>query len=157
MLCCLALVAGTVLAGCSDPVSFDGAADDLGSDDRAACAAFLDDLPDELADEERRDLEPAGAPGAAYGDPPIVLRCVDRAPAEVDATAQCQQVNDVGWFVPDAQVADDDADAVLTGLSHRPFVEVTVPADYRPEGAAAVLAELSAPISDNLEQVDDCL
>ncbi len=47
--------------------------------------------------------------------------------------------------------------AVLTALSHSPFVRVQIPADYRPDGAAAVLAELSKPISENLELVDECL
>ena len=63
----------------------------------------------------------------------------------------------MGWYVPDEQVADPNADAVLTAMSHSPFVQVEIPADYRPDGAAAVLAELSQPITDHLELVDECL
>jgi hypothetical protein len=155
VLSCLAAVAAAALGGCAGPVRIDAA--ELAPTDREACRAFLDDLPDELAEESRRDVEPEDALGAAYGDPPIVITCVSHPPEEFDATAQCQQVNDVGWFVPDAQVADPDADAVLTALSHRPFVQVHVPVDYRPEGAAAVFAQLSAPIVANLELVDECL
>ena len=155
MLCCLVLLAATTLAGCAGPVSID--ASELDAADRAACAAFLDDLPDELADEGERDLDPDDALGAAYGDPPIVVTCVAQVPAEFDDVSACEQVNDVGWFVPYDQVADPDADAVLTAMSHHPFVQVTVPADYRPDGAAAVLADLAKPIADNLEGVDDCL
>ena len=155
MLSCLALLASTTLAGCADPVRID--ASDLDAADRAACEAFLDDLPDELADEGERDLEPDDALGAAYGDPPIVVTCVDQVPAQFDDEAACEQVNDVGWFVPYDQVADPDADAVLTAMSHHPYVQVTVPGDYRPNGAAAVLADLSKPIADNLELVDECL
>ncbi len=86
-----------------------------------------------------------------------MITCVDRPPSGFDELAACQQVNDVGWYVPDEQVADQDADAVLTALSHSPFVQVEIPAGYRPDGAAAVLAELSTPISENLELVDECL
>jgi hypothetical protein len=155
VLSCL-LVPTVVLSGCSaGPVRIDAA--DLDAADRTACQAVLADLPDELADESRRDVQPADAIGAAYGDPPIVVTCVDQVPESFDKFSQCQQVNDVGWYVPDEQVADPDSDAVLTALSHGPFVQVTVPAEYRPDGAAAVLAELSKPISDNLELVDECL
>ena len=155
MLSCLGLVAAAVATGCSGPVTVD--ASGLDAADRTACQALVDDLPDELAEEGGRDVEPADALAAAYGDPPIVITCVDTVPTGFDVTAECLQVNDVGWFVPDEQVADPDADAVLTALSHHPFVRVQVPSDYRPDGAAAVLAELSAPIADNLELVDECL
>jgi hypothetical protein len=155
VLCGLLPLAAAALAGCSGPVPID--ASDLDAADRAACQTFLDDLPHELADEGERDIEPDDALGAAYGDPPMVVTCVDRPPAEFTADSACEQVNDVGWFVPDEQVADPEADVVLTALSHRPFVQVSVPADYRPEGAAAALADLAKPIADNLELVDECL
>jgi hypothetical protein len=151
----LLLVVGTALAGCADPVRLQ--VDDLDGADRAACEAFLDDLPDELADEGERDLDPEDALGAAYGDPPMLITCVDEAPEGFAIDSFCEQVNDVGWFVPDDQVADPDADAVLTAMTHHPYVQLTVPPDYRPDGAAAALAELSDPISDNLEPVDECL
>lgn len=155
MLSCLGMVAAWGVVGCSGPVPFE--AGELEPADRAACEAFLDDLPDELADEDRRDLEPDDAMGAAYGDPPILVTCVDDVPEGFTDTAVCEQVNEVGWFVPDVQVADPTSEAVVTALSHHPFVEATVPPDYRPDGAAAVLSELAEPISDNLELVDECL
>jgi hypothetical protein len=150
-------VAAGALAGCSGPEPVRIDPPELPPAEQAACATFLEDLPVELAEEAAREVEPEYALGAAYGDPPIVITCVDRTPEGFDELAQCQQVNDVGWFVPDEQVADQDADAVLTALSHRPFVEVRVPAEYRPDGVAAVLSELSEPIADNLELVDECL
>ncbi len=154
MLSCL--VVALALSGCAgDPVPIDAA--DLDAADRTACREFLDDLPDELADESERDVRPTDAVGAAYGDPPIVITCVDRAPAGFDELAECQQVNEVGWYVPDEQVADANAAAVLTAMSHSPFVQAEIPSDYRPDGAAAVLAELSQPITDNLELIDECL
>ncbi len=156
MLSCLGVAASVSLSGCAaGPVRIDTA--DLAPADRTACGAFLADLPDELAEESPRDVEPADSLGAAYGDPAIVITCVDAAPTGFDELAACQQVNDVGWYVPDEQVADQEAEAVLTALSHSPFVQVEIPADYRPDGAAAVLAELSRPISENLALVDECL
>jgi hypothetical protein len=156
VLSCLGVATAVALSGCSaGPVTIHTA--DLEPADQAACEAVLDDLPDELADEKKREVEPADALGAAYGDPAIVITCVDTAPEGFDELAQCQQVNDVGWYVPDEQVADPDSDAVLTAMSHSPFVQVEIPADYRPEGAAAALAELSKPVADNLELVDACL
>jgi len=156
VLSCVGLAVAAAVCGCSaDPVRI--GATGLAPADRTACEAVLADLPDELADESEREVEPADTLGAAYGDPAIVITCVDSAPEGFGELAACQQVNDVGWFVPDEQVADPDADAVLTAMSHSPFVQVEIPADHRPDGAAAVLAELSQPISDNLELVDECL
>jgi hypothetical protein len=151
----LSCLAATLVAGCASPVRIE--AGDLDGADREACAALLDDLPDELADEGERDLDPEDTLGAAYGDPPIVVTCVADEPEGFAADSVCEQVNDVGWFVPDDQVADPDSDAVLTAMTHRPFVQLTVPAEHRPDGAAAALAELSGPIKDNLEPAEECL
>jgi hypothetical protein len=35
-------------------------------------------------------------------------------------------------------------------------VSVTIPADYRPEGAAAAIAELAQPVKDHLTLVHTC-
>jgi hypothetical protein len=155
VLCCLGLLAAAALAGCADPVRID--AGDLDGADLAACEAFLDALPDELADEGERELDPDNALGAAYGDPPIVVTCVDQVPEGFAADSVCEQVNGVGWFVPDDQVSDPDSDAVLTAMTHRPFVQLTVPAEYRPDGAAAALAEVSELIEIHLDFADECL
>ena len=49
-------------------------APDVSGADRRACLSLVDDLPDHLAEQQRRETE--GSPlGAAWGDPPIVLRC----------------------------------------------------------------------------------
>jgi hypothetical protein len=133
------------------------AAGDLSGADRTACQAFLAALPEELADEGERELDPADTLAAAYGDPPIEVTCVDTTPEGFTDVSVCEQVNDVGWYVPDAQVSDPDSEAVLTAMTHFPHVRLTVPADYRPDGAAAALAELSGPITEHLELVDECL
>jgi len=62
----------------------------------------------------------------------------------------------VGWFVPLEQIDDEDADLVFAAVGYRPIVSVDVPHDYRPEGGAAVIADLAEPVKDHLELVDDC-
>jgi hypothetical protein len=74
-----------------------------------ACTALLAALPDSVADQPRREVEPADAWGAAWGDPAIVLRCGGPAPAGFDDVAACTTVNGVDWFV------DEDAVEALRG------------------------------------------
>ena len=84
------------------------------------------------------------------------MRCGVGVPAEFDEFAPCEVANGVGWFVPEDQIDDQDADLVFTAVGYRPIVSVEVPHDYRPEGGAAVIAELAQPVRDHLELVDDC-
>ncbi|MDQ3480301.1 MAG: DUF3515 domain-containing protein, partial [Actinomycetota bacterium] len=48
------------------------------------CAALLDGLPDLVLEQEARDVEPADASAAAWGDPAVVLRCGVKRPAELE-------------------------------------------------------------------------
>ncbi|MEJ7832309.1 MAG: DUF3515 domain-containing protein [Nocardioides sp.] len=144
-----------LLAGCSEPVVVDSP--ELDETAAEACQAFLDDLPTTLSGEDPVEITPGDALGAAYGDPAIVVRCVADAPGEFDKFASCEVANGVGWFVPRDQIEDQELDAVLTAVTYQPLVEVMVPVDYRPEGVAAVLAELAAPVQANLEFVQDCV
>ena len=58
--------------------------------------------------------------------------------------------------MPDDVIADQEADVTFTAVGYRPIVSIEMPHDYRPEGGAAVIAELAQPVKDNLELVDDC-
>lgn len=151
---CTVLLLSPLLAGCG-PVEL--ATPDLDAADAAACAALVADLPETLAGESPVETEPAGAPGAAYGDPAIVISCGAPEPVDFRTTADCLVVNDVGWFVPPDQDADNDADLVLTSAGYTPRLRVDVPADYRPDGSAAVLAELAGVVSEHLELVERCV
>jgi len=53
-------------------------------------------------------------------------------------------------------IADQDADVTFTAVGYRPIVSIEMPHDYRPEGGAAVIAQLAQPVKDNLELVEDC-
>ncbi len=104
---------------------------------RTACEALVEALPDRVSDQPRR--ETSGNPlGAAWGDPPIVLRCGVPVPEDYTRFAGCQTVNDLDWFVPDEASEDQGLDAVLTTVGREPRVELVVPAERRPPVAAMV-------------------
>ncbi len=157
MLCALVIVVALagLLAGCGGPVEL--ATYDLDETDRRACEAFAADLPDVLAQEERVDVEPDDALGAAYGDPPITVTCGVPTPEGFDLTAQCQEANGVGWFLPPELLDDPDADATLSAAGNRPVVQVVVPgvAD-RGDLAAAAIAELAPLVTEHLPLRQRC-
>jgi hypothetical protein len=109
-------------------------------DQAAACRTLLEELPTSVADQPRRTVT-GSSYAAAWGDPAIVLRCGVPLPADF-AGAPCITRNGIGWSVPPDQ-ADGRGDEIeMTLAFRRPVVQVTVPAHYRPNGPAAVMADL---------------
>jgi len=104
-----------------------------------ACAALLDALPDVVSDAVRRDVAPASGRAAAWGDPPVVLRCGVPLPGEYRPESQLLDVDGVGWFP-----VDGDGGTFFTVADREPHIEVAVPDEYAPE--ADVLADLAAAI-----------
>ncbi len=145
-----------LLTGCSaDPVAVSEPAGLAGAD-RETCRALLDDVPDSLGGRERREVEPTDALGAAWGDPPIVMTCGGEAPA-LSPTALCEEANGVGYFVEDAALKNESTDVTLVTVGYDPIITVTVPAEQRPEGVAAAMAGLAAPVEEHTELVRECL
>ncbi|NHA01852.1 DUF3515 domain-containing protein [Nocardioides sp. W3-2-3] len=144
----------TLLTACGGPVEVD--VPDLTSAQRAACESFADALPETMADQQRVEIEPADAPAAAYGDPAIVVRCGVPKPAGFSLAASCETANGVGFFIPDEQYRDQDADLTITAAGYRPRVEVTVPAQYRPSGGAAAMSVLAPLVQKYLTLVEAC-
>lgn len=128
----------------------------LDTADRGTCEALVDDLPEELFDQERRLVAPAAARAAAWGDPAIVLVCGVGEPEEYDEFSLCIEANGVGWFVPPSQ-EEEGVDVTITTVGHLPRLAVTIPAQYRPNGLASVMANLSSMVDERLELVDPCL
>lgn len=130
-----------LVAGCSGPVEIEG--HDVDPETRAACASFLADLPETVGDQGEVEVTPDDALGRAWGDPAIVITCGVPEPKEFDEFSLCDEVNGVGWFVPDDAVAElngagsNAASApteavVLTVITHEPQIRVEVPAEHRP-------------------------
>ena len=67
----------------------------------------------------------------------------------------CDEVNGVGWYVPEDQVTDSSADVTLTTIGFQPRVELRIPSDYRPPND--VLVQLAGPIKKHLTLVKPCV
>ncbi len=144
-----------VLTGCaSDEVTIESR--DVSAADAATCRELLDDVPDTLAGELRRPVDPDDALGAAWGDPALVLECGTEMPASFDDFSQCSLNDDVQWYIPDDGLKDPSADITIWSLGYEPVISVLVPATYRPE-ADAVMGDLRTAINADLELVHPCL
>jgi len=155
--CALTVAVAALLVGCGSDEYLARDAPDVSGADAKTCAALLDDLPDRVADQDRRTVSPADAPVAAWGGRAITLSCGVDVPAEFNKFSGCVQANGVGWFVPDEQQADQSLDVTATTVGYRPVVQLQVPASYRPEGVAAALAEMAAAVKKELELVKPCV
>ena len=142
----MAAVLLLVLAGCAGPVALEEPAPDEAA--RRACDAVLADLPPTVLDQSRREAEP-GRLTAAWGDPPISLRCGVDAPPTLTATSECLEVNGVGWFAEDAE-----GGRLFTTIGRRAFVEVGVPRAYAPEAGA--LVDLAPAVSSHDPLLQPC-
>ena len=149
-------LAATALAGCSPGPVAVSSPDDLPAADLVTCRALVDDVPDSLGARERREVEPADALGAAWGDPAIVMTCGGEPPA-LAPTAVCEEANGVGYFVNDAPLKDESVDVTLVTVGYEPIITVVVPAEQRPEGVAAAMAGLAAAVEEHTELVRPCL
>ncbi len=142
-------------AGCGDgTVEIDGP--DLSADAAAACRDLVHALPDTVADQDRRPVTPKGAPGAAWGDPAIVLTCGVGTPKGYVPEGPCTVVDDVDWYVPEEQLlADGSVDLTMTTLFREVNVEVALPKDYWPPATA--LADLSTVVATRNPSSQRCL
>ncbi len=103
------------------------------------CARVAAALPGTLAGAERRTVTPAAPTTAAWGDPPIVLRCGVPRPAALQPTSVLADVDGVSWF-PEQLTAG----SLFTTYGRQAYVEVAIPQDYQP---ATVLGELAAAVA----------
>ena len=127
------LLTGTALAGCGRSVEVAPAPAD------PACPALVAALPDRIADLPRKDTSAAGT--AAWGDPPIVLRCGVGMPASYTPTSQLLDIDGIAWLSEDTPEG-----ARFTSVRTAPRIEVTVPAAQEP--ASAALVDIVAALAD---------
>ena len=126
-------------------------------DDResAVCAELLRALPATVDDVERREVEPAGAAAAAWGDPAIVLRCGVEPPRGLDEFATCQEVDGVGWYVPEEQMTGAPLPVTITTVDREVLVEVSLPEEHWPPANAMV--DLAEAVDGSVPQSSPCV
>ena len=121
---------------------------------RDVCAGLVDSLPATVDGAERRETDPSDAPAAAWGDPAIVLTCGVPAPAGFDDFSTCQEIDGVGWYIPDEQVTGRPEPVTMTTIDREVNVQVTLPETHWPPAAAMV--DLAPAVGD-LRQTDPCV
>lgn len=103
------------------------------------CTALVEALPEVVDDAVRRDVEPPTDAAAAWGQPPVILRCGVEEPVDVDPTLAVLEVGGVGWrSVPGSGGTFFYTDGRTV------VVQVAVPDDYAPE--ADVLIDLAQAV-----------
>ena len=142
----LALAVVALLSGCSAAVAVPEPTPDEA--DRSTCTALVAALPEEVEGGLRRTAEP-GVLTAAWGDPPITLRCGVPTPPALTPSSECLEVDGVGWFAEDGE-----GGVLFTTVGRAVAVEVGVPADYAPE--VEPLVDLADAVSAHDPVVRPC-
>ncbi|WP_184080395.1 DUF3515 domain-containing protein [Nocardiopsis mwathae] len=141
------LALGLALAGCTagsvevPPPDPEGQAADQ-------CRALVKRVPSALFGENRVEVSPRSDFAAAWGDPPIALRCgVDR-PAGLRPDSELMVVNDIAWL-PEPE----DRPNLFTVVGREAYVEMSVPPSY---GAPAEgLVAISDLVADEIPALPD--
>lgn len=130
--------AGLVLSGCSGAVAVPEPSPDAVG--RRVCADVMANIPATVLEGTRRTTTKPELT-AAWGDPPITLRCGVPAPPGLTASSECLEVDGVGWYAEPAE-----GGMLYTTIGRAVFVEVGVPTRYAPEAGA--LVDLAAVVKD---------
>ena len=131
--------------GCSRPVAV--SAPSAAPEAAEACARFSAALPDELPTVgSKREVTPQTALTAAYGDPPVAIRCGVGLPSALSPTSTLVTVQGVDWLPEELT-----AGWRMTSLGRVANVEIVVPADQGP--APSVAADLNPTIEATLPAV----
>jgi hypothetical protein len=142
---CLCLLACAPLAGCSGDVEVGGP-----TSGPAECRALLTAVPETVDGRRQRPVEPRNALAAAWGDPPIVLRCGVAEPSALRPSSACAEINNVGWFT-----RRGEGGFTFTTIGRSTPVQVRVPYDYEP--AADALVDVAAAIRRTVPEILPCV
>jgi len=110
------------LLGCARPVDVSGSPVD------PQCADFLASLPVTVVDQRLRETVPREMTAAAWGDPPIVVRCGVAEPTALGDSSTLIDVESITWFPEPLSNG-----TLFTSVGRTPRIEVTVPRDFAPE------------------------
>jgi hypothetical protein len=95
---------------------------------RDICRRLVAALPSKVDDLHRRRVSPDDATTAAWGDPPVLLRCGVARPTGITMTSMLAGVNGIYWFIDQR---DPDV-RVWTTTQLRANVEVRIPTEHDP-------------------------
>lgn len=114
-------------------------APDPPGDEARLCTRFIDALPDELPTVgTRRTVSDESGLTAAYGDPPVAIRCGVPDPPGLRPTSTLVSVQGVDWLPEELS-----AGWRLTTIGLAANVELTVPTQQGPAPSVAVDIEPS--------------
>jgi hypothetical protein len=116
--------------GGSDPVTVP--APRLTGESARQCSDLGRELPSQVADLWSRDVTTDGV-AAAWGAPPIVLRCGVSDAIGLGPASRCDMLDGVGWY---SERLDDGYR--FTTIGRAVPIELTVPGEYEPESDALV-------------------
>ena len=104
----------------------------------AGCRRLHDALPGSLNGRDRASTRPSSTRTAAWGDPPVVLRCGVGRPAGLIATSQVVEVDGVEWFL-----TEPAPPYVFTTVGRGTYLQVRVPSSVPRSEATAALVDLA--------------
>lgn len=131
----VALTTLLLVAACSPGLDVDTYPTEPDTD--ASCASIFADVPHKVAGEDSILVD--GDNAAAWGAPPIILRCGVERPEVFDEAPACDYIGGVDW------VSETTADGFLfTTIGRRFYVSVEVPDAYDP--ASDALSDLADSI-----------
>ena len=107
----------------------------------AGCDRLHRELTGDLGGLDRRDTEPASGRTAAWGDPPLVLRCGVPRPAGLAADSELIEVNGVAWYL-----SEGTRPYVFTTVGSGTYVEVRVPRSTPRTEATGPLVDLAPAV-----------
>ncbi|MGH3096724.1 MAG: DUF3515 domain-containing protein [Streptosporangiales bacterium] len=136
---CAAVALGALVVGCGGAVDVSPPHPSAAA--KRACHALSSKLPQKVAGESHAETSPKNALTAAWGSPPITLRCGVGLPDAYSPTAQLFTVNGVDWL-PAPQGANPPTRFYVMG--RRAYVELVVPKEHSP--AANALVDLAHAI-----------
>lgn len=107
-----------------------------------ACTRLNRMLPEDLDGRGRRETRPTSARTAAWGEPPVVLRCGVPRPAGLSATSEVLEVDGVEWFLEETRRA-----YVFTTTGRRVYVELRVPGSTPRDRATSPLVDIATSVA----------
>jgi hypothetical protein len=143
----LALIAVVLASGCGRQVAVEPPPQLT-----PGCSERVAALPDIVDGAGRRPTSPRSEATAAWGEPPIVLRCGVARPSALESTSVLLEVDGIGWFpepleagtVFTAVTFDPEAFDSDGFVDTEPFIEVIIPDAYSSPGG--IIADISSAL-----------